>query len=61
MECFVIFVMTWCWFNATESKPHNVSGQAKRRHDNDKNINNNGNNNDNSKLVWLFRTDKEKR
>lgn len=39
----------------------NVSGQAKRRHGNDKNINNNGNNNDNSKLVWLFRTDKAKR
>ena len=27
MECFVIFVMAWCWFNATESKPQNVSGQ----------------------------------
>ena len=25
MECFVIFVMAWCWFNATESKPQNVS------------------------------------
>ena len=36
-----------------------VGGQAKK-HDNDKNFNNNGNNNDNSKLVWLFRTDKEK-
>ena len=24
MECFVIFVMAWCWFNATESKPQNV-------------------------------------
>ena len=24
MECFVIFVMAWCWFNATESKPRNV-------------------------------------
>ena len=24
MECFIIFVMAWCWFNATESKPHNV-------------------------------------
>jgi len=23
MECFVIFVMAWCWFNATESKPQN--------------------------------------
>ena len=27
MECFVIFVVAWCWFNATESKPQNV-----RRH-----------------------------
>ena len=26
MECFVIFVMAWCWCNATESKPQNVSG-----------------------------------
>ena len=25
MECFVIFVMAWCWFNATESKPQNVT------------------------------------
>ena len=24
MECFVIFVMAWYWYNATESKPHNV-------------------------------------
>ncbi len=24
MECFIIFVMAWCWFNATESKPQNV-------------------------------------
>ena len=24
MECFVIFVMAWCWLNATESKPRNV-------------------------------------
>ena len=24
MECFVIFVMAWCWCNATESKPQNV-------------------------------------
>ena len=24
MECFVIFAMAWCWFNATESKPQNV-------------------------------------
>ncbi|MCK6607686.1 MAG: hypothetical protein L6Q46_05195, partial [Flavobacterium sp.] len=24
MECFVIFVMAWCWYNATESKPQNV-------------------------------------
>ncbi len=21
---FVIFVMAWCWYNATESKPQNV-------------------------------------
>ncbi len=28
MECFVIFVMAWCWFNATESKPQNVSCDA---------------------------------
>lgn len=27
MECFVIFVMAWCWCNATESKPHNFSRQ----------------------------------
>ena len=26
MECFVIFVMAWCWFNATENKPQNVVG-----------------------------------
>ena len=25
MECFVIFVMAWCWCNATESKPRNVT------------------------------------
>lgn len=30
MECFVIFVMAWCWFNATESKPQNVSGKLNR-------------------------------
>ena len=24
---FVIFVMTWCWCNATESKPQNVTGK----------------------------------
>ena len=24
MKCFVIFVMAWCWCNATESKPQNV-------------------------------------
>ena len=24
MECFSVFVMAWCWFNATESKPQNV-------------------------------------
>jgi len=28
MECFVIFVMAWCWCNATESKPQNVSVQV---------------------------------
>ena len=27
MECFVIFVMAWCWCNATESKPQNVSSK----------------------------------
>jgi hypothetical protein len=27
MECFVIFVMAWYWFNATESKPQNVVKQ----------------------------------
>ena len=27
MECFVIFVMAWCWCNATESKPQNVGRQ----------------------------------
>ena len=30
MECFVIFVMAWCWLNATESKPHNVIANAKK-------------------------------
>ncbi|WP_445725608.1 hypothetical protein [Flavobacterium sp.] len=30
MECFVIFVMAWCWFNATESKPHNVIGYTSK-------------------------------
>ena len=25
MECFAIFVVAWCLFNATESKPQNVS------------------------------------
>ena len=29
MECFVIFVMAWCWCNATESKPQNVSGNTR--------------------------------
>ena len=24
MGCFVIFVLAWCWFNATQSKPHKV-------------------------------------
>ena len=31
MECFVIFVMAWCWCNATESKPQNVGGQLEGR------------------------------
>ena len=31
MECFVIFVMAWCWFNATESKPRNVSSNLKQK------------------------------
>ena len=31
MECFVIFVMAWCWLNATESKPQNVSGYLKKK------------------------------
>ena len=35
MECFVIFVMAWCWFNATESKPQNVVRHFKN--DNSKN------------------------
>jgi hypothetical protein len=30
MECFDIFVMAWCWLNATESKPRNVSSNATR-------------------------------
>ena len=30
MECFVIFVMAWCWCNATESKPHNVVKHMKK-------------------------------
>ena len=30
MECFVIFVMAWCWFNATESKPQNVVPHCSR-------------------------------
>ena len=30
MECFVIFVMAWCWYNATESKPQNVSRNSKK-------------------------------
>ena len=30
MECFVIFVMAWCWYNATESKPQNVVRQLKK-------------------------------
>ena len=31
MECFVIFVMAWCWFNATESKPQNVMPHCRNR------------------------------
>ena len=31
MECFVIFVMAWCWFDATESKPQNVGGNLKKQ------------------------------
>ncbi len=27
---FVIFVMAWSWFNATESKPQNVVRQFRR-------------------------------
>src|SRR5574343_1561123 len=30
MECFVIFVMVWCWCNATEGKPQNVGGNITR-------------------------------
>ena len=30
---FVIFVMAWSWFNATESKPQNVIGKAKSASD----------------------------
>ena len=30
MECFVIFVMAWCWCNATESKPQNVTTHLKK-------------------------------
>ncbi len=32
MECFVIFVMAWCWLNATESKPQNVSSNVMTTH-----------------------------
>jgi hypothetical protein len=32
MECFVIFVMAWCWFKATESKPHNVVHKLMKEH-----------------------------
>ena len=32
MECFVIFVMAWCWCNATESKPQNVMHHFKTTH-----------------------------
>ena len=38
MECFVIFVMAWCWLNATESKPQNVGNKLKRKTENEKNI-----------------------
>ena len=31
MECFVIFVMAWCWLNATESKPQNVVCNAPKK------------------------------
>ena len=31
MECFIIFVMAWCWLNATESKPQNVSKQFRKK------------------------------
>ena len=34
MECFVIFVKAWCWLNATESKPQNVSRQFSRNVEN---------------------------
>ena len=30
MECFVIFVMAWCWCNATESKPQNVNNKFEK-------------------------------
>jgi hypothetical protein len=30
MECFVIFVMAWCWFNATDSKPQNVVNNLRK-------------------------------
>ena len=34
MECFIIFVMAWCRFNATESKPQNVGSNfaPKKKH-----------------------------
>jgi len=31
MECFIIFVMAWCWFNATESKPRNVNSHFRTK------------------------------
>ncbi len=36
MECFVIFVMAWCWLNATESKPQNVSSNTLSKREKEK-------------------------
>ncbi len=33
MECFVIFVMAWYWFDATERKPQNVVCNFKKHHE----------------------------
>ena len=41
MECFFIFVMAWCWFNATESKPQNVSRYFEKLHRNNNQFLNN--------------------